>query len=153
MDKVFRPASRLVIIKENKILLCKMWYGWGLPGGWLDWWESIQEALNRESVEELWIEAHFEKVLFIQDFMVEFHDKQTHNHALEYFCTINNNSDFFNVVETYHNSTHAHELSDLNWFWVGEIPESMRPLNFIPVLEKYLENPNNIQWVYESWIN
>jgi hypothetical protein len=72
--------------------------------------------LKRESVEELGIEATFEKILFIQDFMVKFHDKQTHNHALEYFCTIKNNIDFIDVVDTYHNSTHAHELNDLDWF-------------------------------------
>ena len=153
MEKVFRPTTRLVIIKENKILLCKMSNFWGLPGGWLDWWESIQTALNRESVEELWISAVFDKVLFIQDFLVKFHDKKTLNHALEYFCTIKNNSDFFEVVDTYHHSSHAHELNDVNWFWLDELPEEMRPLNFIPVLKKYLENPDTIQGIYNSWIN
>jgi hypothetical protein len=81
----------------------------------------------------------------MQDFLVEFHDKQTHNHGLEYFCTIKNNRDFFDVVDTYHNSTHAHELNDLNWFSMNEIPETMRPRSFIPVLEKYLKNPDGVQ--------
>ena len=153
MEKVFRPTSRLVIIKNEKILLCKMWYWWWLPWGGIDWWECVGTALRRESIEELWIAAEFEKVLFMQDFLVEFHDKQTHNHWLEYFCTIKNNEDFFDVVDTYHNSSHAHELSDLNWFLIDEIPETMRPMNFIPVLEEYLKNPKNTQWIYNSWIN
>jgi hypothetical protein len=29
----------------------------------------------------------------------------------------------------------------------------MRPMNFIPVLEKYLKNPENTQGIYNSWIN
>jgi hypothetical protein len=84
-------------------------------------------------------------VLFIQDFLIEFHDMQTNNHSLEYFCTIKNNKDFFDVVDTYHNSSHAHELKDLNWFSLDELPEDTRPLNFFPVLKEYLKNPENTQ--------
>jgi hypothetical protein len=36
---------------------------------------------------------------------------------------------------------------------MNEIPETMRPRSFIPVLEKYLKNPDGVQWVYNSWIN
>lgn len=153
MEKIFRPTSRLVVLKDKKILLCKMWNCWGLPGGGLDWGESIQTALNRESIEELWIPAVFDKVVFMQDFLVKFHDKQTDNHALEYFCTVKNNSDYFDAVDTYHNSSHAHELKDLNWFWLDEIPADMKPQEFLAVLKQYLENPENTQGVYNSWIN
>ena len=139
----FRPASRLVILKENKILLCRMWNVWWLPWGWIDIWESIPDALNRESIEELWIKAQFEKIIFIQDFLVQFH-------ALEYFCTVKNNSDYFDVVNTYHTSSHAHELKDLNWFDLDNIPEDMMPLTFLPVLKKYIKNPEKFSCEYIS---
>ena len=153
MKKVFRPAARLVIIKNKKILLCKMWDIWWLPWGGIDWWECIETALKRESMEELAIAAEFDKVLFIQDFTVELLDLETHNHSLEYFCTVKNNEDFFNVVDIYETASHAYELRDLAWFWIDEIPHTMKPQSFIQVLTSYLENPDSVQWVYHSWIN
>ncbi|MCP4523622.1 MAG: NUDIX domain-containing protein [Candidatus Gracilibacteria bacterium] len=152
MKKVFRPASRLVIIKDEKILLCKMGKIWGLPGGGIDWGENIKDALERESIEELGIKAEFKQIIFIQDFMMIWEDRQQHNHALEYFCTIQNNEDFSDVVETYHNSSHAHELQGLEWFDFHEIPKTMRPENFPPVLEKYLKNKDNFSCEYVNGI-
>jgi len=69
MEKFFRPAVRFIILKNNKLLLCKMSNVWWLPWWWINWWENFQEAFERESMEELWIKAILDEIIFIQDFL------------------------------------------------------------------------------------
>jgi len=150
MEKIFRPAVRMIILKDNKLLLCKMWKVWGLPGWWIDWWEKLEESLKRESVEELWEKAILDKIIFIQDFIWS---KSWRNnvHFLEYFCTIKNNKDFYDILNTYKNSSHAHELQDLQWFSLNKIPYSMMPKTFIPVLDDFINGVYS-KLKYISWI-
>lgn len=140
MQKVFRPTVRMAIFNEGKILLCKHARSgiWSLPGGWIDWWETIDEALEREAMEELNIRWTMWHVIFMQDFLVEFNDQKTHNHFLEYICTVKNEADFKDVLEVYKDASHAFELWNLDWFSLDEIPETMKPKAVIPVLKEYL---------------
>ena len=98
MQRYFRPAARLVILnEENEILLVRHKRYWALPGWGIDIWESIETALNRESIEELNTPAQMDQIIFIQDYLDE--RREWKIHALEYFCTVKNTKDFENVVQ------------------------------------------------------
>jgi ADP-ribose pyrophosphatase YjhB (NUDIX family) len=154
MNKKFRNAARLVIINDWKLLLCKMWKVWWLPGWWIEWWETIKWALERESIEELWIKAKFDNIIFIQDYLSWFKKWNEGKHFTEFFCSIKNNNDFKDVTSTYLKSSHAFEIQDLEWFDVSNIPEEMMPKSFMPTLKTYLNNKNSWKSFlnYISWI-
>ncbi len=151
MERFFRPASRLVIVNsKNQILLARHKRYWALPGGGIDIWESIETALNRESIEELNIPAQMDKIIFIQDYLDE--RKEWKIHAMEYFCTLKNNQDFENVVHTWKDSSHAFELENLAWFDVENFPEKFMPVAFHRVIKEYIKNKHNFSTNYVSWI-
>lgn len=149
-EKTFRPTVRMIILKDNKLLLCKMWKIWWIPGWWVKWWERLDEAFERESVEELWIKAILGNIIFTQDF-IWLKIWKDNIHFLEYFCTVKNNEDFAHVLDTYKNSSHSHELQDLQRFSLDKIPETMIPQTFISVLSRYLKG-NLSKTEYISWI-
>ena len=63
-------ATDAVIIKNNQILLIERKnypYGWALPGGFVDKWESLQQAVLRELKEELNLEWEIIKQVGIYD--------------------------------------------------------------------------------------
>ena len=55
-DLAWRPSAYGIVIRDNHILLCKHFGRYNLPGGGLDFGESIEEALKREVKEETGIE-------------------------------------------------------------------------------------------------
>jgi len=151
MKENFRNASRLVVLNEkNELLIVHMWKVWGIPWGWIDFWETILEALERESIEELWIKAEGDKLIFIQDYTDT--RKWKYTHFFEYFWTIKNNNDYKNVLETYKNSSHAFELLEIKWCSLDNLPENFMPKAFPKVLKKYLENKNTFTCEYVTWM-
>lgn len=149
MIENFRNATRLVVINDkNELLIVHMWKVWGIPGGGIDFGETIIEALERESMEELGIKAIANKLIFIQDYTDTRKGKYTH--FFEYFWIIKNNEDFFNVLKTYKNSSHAFELLDIKWSKLEDLPKNFMPTAFPKVLKKYLENKENFGCEYVS---
>lgn len=57
---------------------------WFLPGGRVEWLESAQDALLREMQEELGVEAHVERLLWVVENFFE-HDGQSHHELGLYF--------------------------------------------------------------------
>jgi 8-oxo-dGTP pyrophosphatase MutT (NUDIX family) len=58
-DCYYRVSAK-GIIKNNewKILFVQEDTGlWDIPGGWVDHWEELKEALKREIYEEMWLEV------------------------------------------------------------------------------------------------
>lgn len=52
-DCFYRVSAKTLIVKDWKVLMCR-WDGrFWFPGGWIDHWEDIIEALAREVYEEL----------------------------------------------------------------------------------------------------
>lgn len=56
------------IVKDNKLLLVKQTYqySWGLVGGWVKKGESIENAIQREVLEELGLKVKMKKILEIR---------------------------------------------------------------------------------------
>lgn len=151
MKEIFRPAARFIVINsENQILLVRHKHYWAIPWWWVEFWESISDALYREAKEEMNIPAKLDDIIFIQDFLWDKPDMKSH--ALEYFCTINNNEDFSNVLEDCKKASHFFEYEEIAWFDVNNFPEKFMPLAFPKVVQEYVKNKNNFKTKYISWI-
>ena len=59
--------TRAVIFKDNKILLVKEQDKWSLPGGWVDYNESIASNTVKEVKEEAGLDVNAVKIIAIQD--------------------------------------------------------------------------------------
>lgn len=72
MDKVYPLATvgALVVGPSDNILIAKTtkWRGsWGVPGGKVDWGESLEEALKREFQEEVGLNLSHIKFALLQE--------------------------------------------------------------------------------------
>ncbi len=149
MTNRFRIAARLIIVNDNdEVLIVKMWKQWAIPGGWLDYGEKISDCLNRESLEELWVEAVFDKIIFLQDYIWKVKWKE--RHCLEYFCTVKNNSDFLDVETQYKKASHAFELQKVQFTKLENFPEKFMPKALPEVLKRYITNKENFSCEYVS---
>ena len=152
MNIAFRTTWRVIIInKLDQFLLVKMWEVWAIPGGWIDFAESIPQAIARESLEELNIEAVYDKILFIQDYVWE--RKWMDTHFVEFFCVIKNNTDFSNAIEATKEASHGHELKDIWRYGIDEFPQEFLPSKLIDVLKEYLWDRDSFQTQYISDIS
>ena len=52
-------AKALILDKNKKILLMKEERWWDLPWWWLEYWETPQECIKRELLEEMWINVKY----------------------------------------------------------------------------------------------
>jgi len=146
-----RNATRFVILNDkNELLIVNMWNVWAIPWWWIEFGETILKALERESVEELWIKAIADKLIFIQDYVAD--RKWISTHFFEYFWTVKNNQDFYDVLDTYKNSSHAFELVDIKWCKLEDLPKDFKPTAFPKILKAYLENKDCFSCEYVSWI-
>jgi len=79
-----------LIINDGKILLCRSpkWRNlWVVPGGHIEYGETIEEAVKREVEEEVGLNVELEKVLFVQELIEpkDYH-KKSHMISLECVC-------------------------------------------------------------------
>lgn len=59
----FRPSVYGIAIKDNKVLLSPQWDGYDFPGGAIEIYETIEEALIREVKEETGLEVEVGKLV------------------------------------------------------------------------------------------
>ena len=70
VNRVIRPASYAWIVRDGKVLLCRLCEDhnrglWTLPGGGLEFGESPIEGCKREVHEETGLEVQLDKVLLV----------------------------------------------------------------------------------------
>jgi 8-oxo-dGTP diphosphatase len=100
----FRPAAYGIIIKDDKILLCRIFDGYDFPGGGIKKGENIEESLKREIYEETGITTQPDKIITAtEDFFISIESKRKlHSILLYYLCKNpegNISTDFFDNDE------------------------------------------------------
>lgn len=83
-----------IIIKDNKILLVRQWDGYSLPGGGIEIGEAIDEALVREVEEETGYVIEMNRIINCETVFYKSHNKEKFSHALCFYCSHKNISDF-----------------------------------------------------------
>ncbi|MEM5793622.1 MAG: NUDIX domain-containing protein [Candidatus Aenigmatarchaeota archaeon] len=84
----------LIVNKNGMILICKSpkWKNlWVVPGGHIEYGETIEQSVKREVKEEVGLDVKFEKILFVQEIIEpKEYNRKTHFISLECVCsTIN----------------------------------------------------------------
>ena len=103
---------RAVILHEGKLLVVKhrpesAWYA--LPGGHLEWGESVQTCLVREIEEELGARPELGRLLYINTFV----DQKLKTHSVEFLFEVTNGAAF--TGKSASTPTHAYEIAELRW--------------------------------------
>ncbi len=117
----FRIRARAVILHEGKLLVVRHTprspYA-ALPGGHLEWGESIEQCLSREIEEELGITPQIGRLLYVHNLILD------GVQFIEFFFEVTNSSAFF--VERNLKATHAHEIDEIFWT-LPEDSQNIRP--------------------------
>ncbi len=103
---------RGIIIYEGEILVVKHRKDddfYALPGGHLEYGESVLECIKREMLEELGVTPVVGKLLYVNNFM----DKKDDSQSIEFFFEITNGADYKNTSNL--EKTHAFEIVELVW--------------------------------------
>lgn len=103
---------------------------WGLVAGWMEWGETIEEALKREAMEEIGVEIEVIK------FLGKYYDSKGRHPTktsvcLPHLCKIKSGDPKVNQLE---------EVQDVKWFK----PEEVRELDLAYDHKKMLEDANLI---------
>jgi len=92
MDKQYPKIVTGIFIlnSQNQILLVKSYKWpniWAVPGGHIEWGESIAHTAVREAKEEVGLDITFEKIISVAEFINDPHFyKQKHFIAIQCLC-------------------------------------------------------------------
>jgi len=135
------PASYLVLMKENKVLLLRR-FNTGYEDGnysmvaWhLDPNETFTDCIIREAEEEAWIKLDVNH-LKVAHIMHRNAEKNENNERVDTFFVAE--EWYWEVV-----NKESHKCDDLSWFDIDNLPE-----NIIPHIKFALKNIRN--WVFYS---
>ncbi len=131
MDKKIKPRVRLVIIKDNKILLTYTSDGdfYFYIGGKVEYGETLEQACIREVKEECGdnINFIFKKILYIRDFI----KPEDNEHSVEFY--ILGDIDNIEGVEEKEDP----EFPGIHrqvWVDMGNLPDNILPKNLTATL-------------------
>ena len=115
-------TTRALIVHDNKILIVRHSNAhsthYALPGGKLEWEESIIDGLKREIQEELSIHAEVGPLALVHEFVHPIYGGR----RIEFFYTISNAEKFLTIQNQQDNtSSHAFELSEILWVDIASI--------------------------------
>lgn len=132
-SKKFAVRCRAIIVHDGKLLVVKHaphHKHVALPGGHLEWDETVLEAIKREVIEELGVTPDIGRLLYINTFT---NDEETH--STEFFFEVKNGADFLDIENR--QRSHAHEVCEM--FWMSQEDD----LNLLPQpLKKYFKEGN-----------
>jgi len=122
MEKVKSPkvgVGAIILDKANKILLvlrkkAPKAGSWSLPGGKVDYMETIENAIIREIKEELGVDIEITHLVCVTNHIL--HSEDVHYVAPTFAVHITNGE-----VE----NRDPHALEKVQWFSINEIPENI----------------------------
>ena len=110
-QKKYVIRCRGIIMHEGKLLVVRHHVDAtfvALPGGHLEWGETVLQCIEREIIEELGVRPEIGRLLYINTF-IDKGDVQ----PMEFFFEIKNGADYVDVSKL--ERTHAFELIEMIW--------------------------------------
>jgi len=113
--ETIKVKIRWVILNEGKIFLAKLKDLFAcLPWWTLELWESFEQCLERELIEELWVKPVIWKQIYNQHFL-----GKNGIHIIDFWYEVLNPKDYVNVDIT--KTSHGHELEKVWFFDIDKI--------------------------------
>ncbi|MBP9477480.1 MAG: NUDIX hydrolase [Sebaldella sp.] len=141
-----RPRVRVagILIEDDRVLLIEHTKNdrsyWLLPGGGVDWGESIEEAIKREFLEETNLTVEIENFLFISETLAPDNTKHVIN---LYFRVKRISGDMLLGEESI--------LSDLKFFTLEEIEKIKIYPNINDILKKIMKKESYKDFLGMIW--
>ena len=141
-----RPRVRVagILEEDNKVLLIEHTKNnrsyWLLPGGGVDWGESIEEAVEREFLEETNLKVKIEEFLFISETLAP--DKS--KHVINLYFRVRRESGEMALGD-------EGILSDLRFFTLDEIEKIKIYPNINDILKKILKKESYNDFLGMIW--
>jgi 8-oxo-dGTP diphosphatase len=108
---------RGIIVHDGKLLLVRHVGGkdfYAFPGGHLDFGEDPQECIRRELIEELGVEPHIGRLLYVYTFMTK-----DGVQSVEFFFNIENGMEY--LTHEGKIKSHAYEIAEVVWVTPTEV--------------------------------
>ena len=146
-NKAIRIRVAAIVIEDNRILLVahkkKNDVYWLLPGGGVDFGESLKEALKREVLEELGVIMNINDIALVCDSICP--DGLRHNINICFHCS---------YIEGKYSLSNEKRLHNFGFFTISELQN----LQIIPPIKKELKeiivgNKNESVYLGERWMN
>lgn len=144
-DKKIEVTARAIIVNDGRFLVFQLDKGnpvWSLPGGRVEFGESLEEAMTRELVEETNIKPVIGKILAINQMLTE------NKHRVEFFFHILNSSSYLNIDLT--KASHGHEVSNLKFVEPLDKETDVRPRFLKEFINNLSEKDRVEPLVFES---
>jgi len=131
-----RITGRWIIIDNGELLTTRLKKEHDftcLPWGWIEDFETIQQGLEREFIEELGIKPIIGSLVFINQWLLYKYQKD----LLEFFFLIENPKDFRNIDIS--GTSHAFEIYEIDWIPIAKNENILLPNFIIPELQKGID--------------
>ena len=137
-EKMIRNRAAAIIVEEGKILLVEHEkHGrnyWLLPGGGVEYGETLEEALKRELMEEAGLVVDADELIFISESI----PPDQHRHVINYYFTAHITGGELKVgVDAV--------LQDVQWHLLEDLPHMIIYPNTIREILDWLQNPSTVK--------
>ena len=115
-NRITDIRCRGVILNNDKILVVKHSKDnpyYALPGGHLEWGESVKDCIKRELIEELGITPVIGRLLYVRNYV-----RDDFSQSIEFHFEITNTVDYQDISKL--SGTHSFELAEICWVGKNE---------------------------------